>query len=133
MGTIGRFRRVIAGLLVLAILALSAVPALAAPTHPAQGSHHHTTEGCLPLEESSSPAAAPIQPDQGRPGGDHHGTTPSLACCLAVQCPMLFGGLPGAPSQPLPHAALLVRDAALVRQSVGIDIAPALPPPRGAA
>ncbi len=131
-GAIGRIRKAVAGLLVLAMFALSAAPAMAmAPLVP----DHHAAHDCgLPGDDARS-TAVPAPPDHGQPdsGGHHHDAPPGLACCMALQCPMLLGGLPAAAAQPSPSPGPSVRSAFRVRRHVGIDIAPALPPPREAA
>ena len=131
-GAIGRFRKAVAGLLVLALLALSAAPAMAmAPLN----LDHHATHDCgLPGgDDAASAAAVSAPPDHRQPdGGHHHDAPPGLACCMASQCPMLLGGLPAAAGQPSPSPGPSVRSAFRVRPHVGIDIAPALPPPREA-
>jgi hypothetical protein len=131
-GAIGRIRKAVAGLLVLAMFALSAAPAMAmAPLVP----DHHAAHDCgLPGDDARS-TAVPAPPDHGQPdsGGHHHDAPPGLACCMALQCPMLLGGLPAAAAQPSPSPGPSVRSAFRVRRHAGIDIAPALPPPREAA
>jgi hypothetical protein len=119
-------RRMVAGLLVLAMLALSGAPVLAAA--PADHGRHHAAHDCLPPDGE---AAAPPS-DPGHPAGDHHGGAPALACCIASQCPMLLGGLPVPPPQPAPPAGPTDRFAAPARGRLGIEIPPALPPPRAA-
>ncbi len=129
-GAIGRFRKAVAGLLALALLALSAAPAMAmAPLALDQ----HAAHDCgLPGDDDTAPAAVPVPPDRGQPdgGGHHHDAPPGLACCVAFQCPMLLGGLPAAAAQPSPSPGPPVRSAFRARRCAGIDIAPALPPPR---
>ena len=130
-GAIGRFRKAVAGLLVLALLALSAAPAMAIA--PVDLGHHATQDCGLPGDDDAAPAAAvPAPPDQGQSdgGGHQHDAPPGLACCVAFQCPMLLGGLPAAAAQPSPSPGPSVRSAFRVQRRVGIDIAPALPPPR---
>ncbi len=126
-GAIGRIRKAVAGLLVLALLALSAAPAMAvAPPVP----DHHAAHDCsLPSDDAHS-TAIPSPLDHGQPDGGRQDAPPGLACCIASQCPMLLGGLPAAPAQSSPSAGPSVRSAFRVRRHVGIDIAPALPPPR---
>jgi hypothetical protein len=46
---------------------------------------------------------------------------------------MLLADLRPAPATPLPPAGLRVRTIVVARQPAGLDIAPALPPPRVAA
>jgi hypothetical protein len=129
-GAIGRVRKAVAGLLVLAMLALSAAPAMAmAPLVPDQ----HAAHDCgLPGGDTDS-TAVPAPPDHGQPDEGRHDAPPGLACCMAFQCPMLLGGLPAAAAQPSPSPGPSVRSAFRVPRHVGIDIAPALPPPREAA
>ena len=130
-GAIGRFRKAVAGLLVLAMFALSAAPAMAMA--PVDLGHHATQDCGLPGDDYAAPAAAlPALPDQGQSdgGGHQHDAPPGLACCVAFQCPMLLGGLPAAAAQPSPSPGPCVRSAFRVQRRVGIDIAPALPPPR---
>ena len=130
-GAIGRIRKAVAGLLVLALLALSAAPAMAVA--PVDLDHHAAHDCGLPGGDAHS-AAVPSPPDHGQSGGGHrHDAPPGLACCIASQCPMLLGGLPAATAQPSPSPGQSVRSAFRVRRHVGIDIAPALPPPREAA
>ena len=128
-GAIGRFRKAVAGLLVLVLLALSAAPAMAmAPL----ALDRHAAHTCgLPGDDDTAPAAVPAAPDHGRPdGGGHHDAPPGLACCVAFQCPMLLGGLPAAAAQVSPSPGPSLRSAFRVQRRAGIDIAPALPPPR---
>ncbi len=129
-GAIGGIRKAVASLLVLALLALSAVPAMAmAPLVP----DHQAAHDCgLPGDDAHS-TAVPAPHDHGQPDGGRHEAPPGLACCMASQCPMLLGGLPAAAVQPSPSPGPSVRSAFRVRRHVGIDIAPALPPPREAA
>ena len=129
-GAIGGLRKAVAGLLVLALLALSAAPAMAmAPVDLGQ----HATQDCgLPGDDDAASAAVPAAPDHGQTdgGGHHHDAPPGLACCIAFQCPMLLGGLPARAAEVSPSPGPSVRSAFRVRRYVGIDIAPALPPPR---
>ena len=126
-GAIGRIRKAVAGLLVLAMFALSAAPAMAMA--PLDADHHAAHDCGLPGGDADS-TAVPAPLDHGQPG---HDAPPGLACCIALQCPMLLGGLPAATAQPSPSPGPSVRSAFRVRRCVGIDIAPALPPPREAA
>ncbi len=129
-GAIGRIRKAVAGLLVLAMFALSAAPAMAmAPLVP----DHHAAHDCGLPGDGAHSTAVPAPPDHGQPDGGRHDAPPGLACCIASQCPMLLGGLPAAAAQPSPSPGPSVRSAVRVRRHVGIDIAPALPPPREAA
>jgi hypothetical protein len=130
-GSIGGLRKAVAGLLVLAMFALSAAPAMAMA--PLIADHHAAHDCGLPGDDAHF-TAVPTPPDQGQPdGGGRREAPPGLACCIASQCPMLLGGLPAAAVQPSPSPGAFVRSAFRVRAHVGIDIAPALPPPREAA
>ena len=130
-GAISRFRKAVVGLLVLALFALSAAPAMAMA--PVDLDHHATHDCGLPGDDDDAASAAvPALPDRGQPdgGGHHHDAPPGLACCIAFQCPMLLGGLPARAAEVSPSPGPSVRSAFRVRRYVGIDIAPALPPPR---
>jgi len=129
-GAISGWRKAVAGLLVLALLALSAAPAMVmAPL----GLDQHAAHDCgLPGDGDTAHAAVPAPPDHGQPdgGGHHHDAPPGLACCVAFQCPMLLGGLPATAAQVSPSPGPSLRSAFRVQRRAGIDIAPALPPPR---
>ena len=130
-GWIGMARKGVAGLLVLASLALSAAPASAwpPPVLDHSGEHHAAVADC----GSSDPGAVPGAPDEEPPRGHHDHLPPAFACCVALHCPMLLADLRPVPAEPLPHAGLRVRAAIAVRKPAGLDIAPALRPPRGPA
>ena len=130
VGMGSRMRKALASLLVLALLALSAPPASAWPM-PAtgHGDGHHAAADCGPHDFG----AVPAPPGEGPPCGHHDHAPPALACCAALHCPMLLADLRPAPAPPMLPAGLRVRAAIAVWLSVGIDIAPALPPPRDAA
>ena len=125
-GGSGGFRRAVAGMLVLALLALSGAPLLAAspvgdPIGDPTGAHD-----CMAAADAPPPAS-------GQSDGDHHGAAPTLACCLAALCPMLLGRPPAPPPEPLRSAALRLRPAMPAERWPGIDRVPDLPPPRRAA
>ena len=79
-GAIGRFRKAVAGLLVLALLALSAAPAMAMA--PVDLGHHATQDCGLPGGDDAASAAVPAASDHGQTdGGRHrHDAPPGLAC-----------------------------------------------------
>lgn len=129
-GAIGRIRKAVAGLLVLAMFALSAAPAMAMA--PLDADHHAAHDCGLPGGDADS-TAVPAPPERGQQDGGGHDAPPGLACCIALQCPMLLGGLPAAAAQPSPSPGPSVRSEFRVRRHAGIAIAPALPPPREAA
>jgi hypothetical protein len=126
----GMARKGVAGLLVLALLALSVAPASAWPP-PVIGhsGEHHAVADC----GSHDRGAVAELPGEERRRGHHEHLPSALACCVALQCPMLLADLQPAPAQPVPPTGLRVRAAVAVRQPAGLDIAPALPPPRDAA
>ena len=131
MGAVGILRRVVASLVVLAMLTLVVGPALAVPTLAAPApdhGHHHEAQDCEPA--AGGPAALP--PSPADPATGHHGSLPGLACCIALQCPMLLGGLPMPPPQLLPHGGVIVPREAMVSRPFGIEVPPALRPPRAA-
>ena len=130
-GWIGMARKGVAGLLVLAMLALSVAPASAwpPPVLDRSGGHHAAGADCGP----SDPGAVPAAPDEEPRRGHHDQLPPALACCVALHCPMLLADLRPAPAGPLPPAGLRIPAAVARRQPAGLDIAPALPPPRDAA
>ena len=120
-GLVG-FRRAIAGMLVLALLALSGAPLLAASPIAAPAGAHD----CMAAADAAQPAS-------GQADDDRHGAAPALACCLAALCPMLLGRPPAPPPEPLRSAALRLRPAMPAQRWPGIDRVPDLPPPRRAA
>ena len=130
-GAIGRSRKAVAGLLVLAMLALSAAPAMAMAPLRSLTTMPPTTAACPAT--TRTPPPFPPRPTTGNRMRGRHDAPPGLACCIALQCPMLLGGLPAAAAQPSPSPGPSVRSAFRVRRHAGIDIAPALPPPREAA
>jgi hypothetical protein len=129
VGWIGTVRKGVAGLLVFALLALSVAPASAWPPPAVEHSgEHHTVADHAPHD----PGAIPAPPGQELPSGHREHMPPALACCAALHCPMLLADLRPGPPEPLPRAGLLVHATFAVRQPAGLDIAPALPPPRDA-
>jgi hypothetical protein len=124
----GMLRRVMAGLLALALLVVSGVP-MPLRAMPIDHHAHHAAQDCV--QHDGHAAAAPAEREQP-PITDHHGATPGLACCIASQCPMLLGGLPP-PTVALPSLGPSVVVVITARRVAGIELAPALPPPRVAA
>ena len=132
-GSDSGMRKGMAGLLALllfALLAVSAAPASARPAPPAgHVGGHHAAAGCGSHDAEAVPAPLGQEPRRG-----HHDRVPTaLACCVALHCPMLLADLRPAPAGPLPPAGLRIPAAVARRQPAGLDIAPALPPPRDAA
>jgi len=129
----GRFRRVVAGLLALVLLALPGAPvghASAAVAIQHQAALHHCGghEDPSPVQASTS---AHHHQDHGQPCDDSGGK-PGLACCASAQCPALVGAPPLATAGPLPHSGPTERLAVLASGAHGLDIAPMTPPPRDA-
>jgi len=122
----GVFRRVVAGLLVLAMLALPGAPALAAP--PTNHGHHRAAHVCAPINGEA--AAAPHGP--GQPVDPHDNGAAALACFTGSQCPMPFGSLPVSPPRAAPPTGPAAHIATPVRGHPGTEVPPALPPPRAA-
>lgn len=135
----GRFRRVVAGLLALVLLALPGAPvrhASAAVAIQQQISQAHATPlHCAGHADASPAQEASSSPhhhqDHGQPCGDTGGGM-GLACCAAAQCPALADALPPATAGPLSLPGPMVRLAVLADGAHGIDVAPTPPPPRGA-
>ncbi len=118
----GRFRKAVAGLLVLAVLALSAAPSAAWLTAWGGQGHHAAALDCG--SDHAAPALHGLEhPDDG------HAPAPA-ACCVALGCPMLLGDMPAAPAHLRPPEGPSVRASAAVRQLGGLDIPPDPPPPR---
>jgi hypothetical protein len=131
----GRFRRVVAALLALALLVLPGAPMRHASATPA---HHHaaapvTTHDCFGQEEgvAQDHVLASHEAQHGQPDR-HPGDQQGLACCAAAQCPAMVGAPPPATADPRPPHGLTVRVAVPGSGAHGIDIAPTTPPPRGA-
>jgi len=126
----GMIRSVMAGLLALALLVVSSAPGPRAM--PIEPYDHHAAEDCVqPGGPDGHAASAPVEREQP-PITDHHGAAPGMACCIASHCPMLLGGLPP-PIIALPSLGPSAAVAAAVRWVAGIELTPALPPPRVAA
>ena len=121
-----------AGLLALALLVVSGAPGPWAMPIAHHG--HHATEDCVhPDSPDGHPAAAPAERERQPVGDHHHGTAPGLACCVASQCLVPLGGFAEAPSPTPPSPGPSVPVAVTARRVAGIEVAPALPPPRVAA
>jgi hypothetical protein len=119
------FRRAIAALLALTLLALPGAPlrhgASAAP-------HCGTLDAAAPAAHLAAPA---YDADHGQPCDDAGHSTPGLACCAAAQCPASLAGPPPA-SADLPNSlGPSPPFAAPMRSPHGVDVPPVLPPPRG--
>jgi hypothetical protein len=129
----GEMRRVVAALLALALLALPGAPM----RHATAAVPGHAGHAAVPTEpcpgHSASEAAMPAthHEDGGQPC-DGDGSLPGLACCAAGLCAGLQGApLPALATPPaLPRAAPPLAAAPPGRR--GLDIPPALKPPRAA-
>jgi hypothetical protein len=124
----GMLRRVMAGLLALALLVVSGVPG---PLRAMPTDHHarYAVQDCVQPDGADGHAAAAPSEREQPPTDDRHGATPGLACCIASQCPMLVGLAPP-PTAALPSPTPSVAVAIAARRVAGIELAPALPPPR---
>ena len=125
-------RKGMAGLLALLLVvffAVSAVPASARPAPPAgHAGEHHAVAGCGSHDVEAVPAPLKQEPRRG-----HHDRVPAaLACCVALHCPMPLADLQPAPAEALAPAGLRVRAAVVARRIAGVEVAPALRPPRDA-
>ena len=125
-------RKGMAGLLALllfVLFAVSAAPASARPAPPAShAGEHHAAAGCGSHDAEAVPA--PLEPEPRR--GHHDRVPTALACCVALHCPMPLADLQPAPAEALATAGLRVRAAVAVRRIAGVEVAPALRPPRDA-
>lgn len=115
-------------LLLFVLFSVSAVPASAWPAAPAgHADGFHAVADCRP-HDAAVPASLEQEPRRG-----HHDQVPAaLACCAALHCPMPLADLQPAPAAALVPAGLRVRAAVTVQRLAGVEIAPALRPPRGA-
>lgn len=126
---LGGLGKTVAGLLVLALLALTALPASAwSPAPEKQTRHAALDQG--PHGDGVSPTRHGHDGDH--PPGGYRDTHPALACCVAMYCPMLTGDLPGAPALPLPPPGPPIAEPVAPRRLAGFSLPPALPPPRAA-
>ena len=119
-----RARQVLAGLLVLAVLALSVGEAVAAPmsnwSHPAY--HDGASARATAVIAASGDLGSPCE---------HHDCTHCLACCIAGACSMLSGWLPANVAAPMPVvSAPLTRPEVAAPAPDGLGLTPPLPPPR---
>jgi hypothetical protein len=129
----GRFRRAIAALLALALLALPGAP-LRHAAAPAPVGHDPAALHCGAHGAAAPSAQAAAVPadhhDHGQPCDDAGGAMPGLACCAAAQCPATLAGPPPPSAAPLVPPGPAPRFSAPVRSPHGMDVPPALPPPR---
>ena len=135
---VGTFRRVVAGLLALVLLALP-VPAMrhASAATPVQQTvaEHCVVHGdaatlmqAAPMHTASGHATvSAAEPGQacGQSGGEQ-----GLPCCVAVHCPSAVDALPQAQPGPQPSLGAVVRYLAPVHARFGVEVPPSLPPPR---
>ena len=133
-GRNGRMRRVVAGLLALALLLVPGVPlrhAAAAPGS-APAAHHCETDAAAPADHAGHAIPAPasdVAPGAGQPRGDTTDTG-GMACCAAAQCPATVAVPPSTLAAPLPPVAPAVTGSSAAHQLDGIPVDPALRPPR---
>ena len=134
----GTFRRVVAGLLALVLLALPG-PAMrhasaATPVQQAAAEHCVTHGDALTLMEAApthtaSGHAAISTGEPGQPCGNSGGER-GLPCCVAAQCPSAVGAVPAAHAGPQPSSGAAIRYLAPAHTRFGIEVPPSLPPPR---
>lgn len=133
-GRAGWFRRLAARLLVaLAVLALPIAP----PATAGAGGHdrHHRA---APSDCDAAAGLAAAAPASHHEGGHRHGdegdhTPAPAACCPMSQCPVPPGALPQTPARAAPPAGARAAAPAPGPLLHGLDVPPALPPPRAAA
>ncbi|MBV1795698.1 hypothetical protein [Siccirubricoccus sp. G192] len=130
-----------AGLLALALLVLPAAPLRHASAAPAG---HQAAVHCVVHDNAVSAGQAADAghhlhghllrqaDDQGQPCDDPGGKA-GLACCVSAQCPAMVAAPPLAATSLLPSLGPSARYAFETQRPHGIDVAPALPPPREAA
>jgi hypothetical protein len=136
-GRNGGMRRVVAGLLALALLLVPGVPLRHAAAAPggAPAAHHCETGAAAPADHAGHAAPAvlsDVAPDQGQPRGDTGDTheTNGMACCAAAQCPATVAVPPSTLAAPLPPVAPAVTGFSAAHQLDGIPVDPGLRPPR---
>jgi hypothetical protein len=129
----GRFRRVIAALLALALLVLPGAPM----RHASASRVHDHSLGQLASHDCAGHGAEAaldqaLATHQDGPGqADRHSDKqPGLACCLSAQCPAMVAIPPLAPAQPAPMPRVRVMDFPLPLAPDGVGVDPALHPPR---
>jgi hypothetical protein len=126
-GLSDRMRQILAGLVVLAVLVVSAGQVVAVPlvgSSPSDRTHHSENQTLM------TQAIAAHDDDRGSPC-KHHSDSHGLACCIAGDCSMLSSWLPVATPALLPAAprALIYRDT-VAPPPDDMGAAPAVPPPR---
>lgn len=124
----GRFRKAIAGLLALALLALPGAPvrhASAAAPPEQHAAHHCVTHGHM----AQDPAPGSHHHDHGQPGR-HPGEVQDLACCASAQCPATVAVPLAPPGQPLTPFSLRLVGIAAHSMPDGVAVDPPLHPPR---
>jgi hypothetical protein len=127
----GRFRRIIAGLLALALLVLPGGPlrqASAAPSGHRHAAHHCTGQDAAAPRDQR--VAAMHDRDPGPPGDETCGGMPGLACCASAQCPATIAVPPATPAEAPPRSELRAVGFAAQDRPDGIPVDPALRPPR---
>ena len=119
-----RTRRLVARLLILAVLAMMLGQVVAMPsatlssTQELSDQHSSLTQTVLEQEKTGAPC-------------HHHGNAQGPVCCFSGECPMLTLALPVTPSAA-PHTTFLplaYRHGAVLPPD-GVSTAPVLPPPR---
>ena len=136
-GSMGTFRRVIAGLLALVLLALPG-PVMrhaSAATLAQQAAAEHCVShaGADMLTQATPMHAAHVHmsvvAEPGQPCGTP-GDNQGLPCCVAAQCVVAIGALPPSQAGPVPSSGAVIRYLAPAHARFGIEVPPSLPPPR---
>ena len=138
---VGTFRRVVAGLLALALLVLpdptmrhasaATLVQQVVATHCVPQSDAATLMQAVPVHAALGHAAVSADAS-GQPCGNSGGDQ-VLLCCVAAQCPSAAGALPHAQAGPQPSPGAIIRYLAPAHARFGIEVPPSLPPPRLAA
>lgn len=127
----GGFRRVVAALLALALLALPGAPAwhAAAAAPPQQHAAHH----CVTHDHMAHEGALSSHHRHDGQPDEHPGGMPGLGCCVSAQCPATVAVPLVPPGQPLRPSNLRLVGIATPVVPDGIAVAPPLHPPRSLA
>jgi hypothetical protein len=132
----GRFRRVFAALLALALLVLPGAPmrhSAAAQLHAQPAGHAHLHDCSGHAEEAAPDRTLASHHDGGGQADRQSGDQPGLGCCASAQCPATVAVPPMAPSRSVPLP--IARVAGLIPPPApdGIGVDPPRHPPRALA
>lgn len=134
----GTFRRVVAGLLALVLLALPG-PAMrhasaAMPVQRAAAEYYVAQGDAATLMQAASMNGPSAHADasaasSGQPCGNSGGEK-IPPCSMVAECPSAVGALSHAQAGPQPLPGAIVRYLAPAHARFGIEVPPSLPPPR---